>query len=72
MYQDSMSKQWYPAVIESLCPETRSYKIKTSDGALYRKSQAHLRPYTPQDKMSQAVQCVSPPMAQSNCMQLLK
>ena len=32
MFQDSTSKHWYPAVIESLCPETRSYKIKTSDG----------------------------------------
>ena len=37
MFQDSTSKHWYPAVIESLCPETRSYKIKTSDGVVYRK-----------------------------------
>ena len=44
MYQDSTSKWWYPAVIESLCPETRSYRIKTSDGVLDRKTQAHLKP----------------------------
>ena len=24
MFQDSTSKHWYPAVIESLCPEPRS------------------------------------------------
>ena len=32
MYQDSTSKCWYPAVIESLCPEPRSYKITIRDG----------------------------------------
>ena len=44
----------------------------TSDAVVYRKMQAHLKPYTPQDKKSQAVQCVSPPMAQSNHMQPVK
>ena len=59
MYQDSTSKQWYPAVIKSLCPETRRYKIKTSDSVLYRKMQGCLKPYTPQAKKSQAIQCVA-------------
>ena len=68
MYQDSAIKWWYPAVIESLCPETRSCKIKTNDGALYRKMQAYLMPYTPQNKKSQSTQCVSPPIAESNHM----
>ena len=27
VFQDSTSKHWYPAVIKSLCPEPRSYKI---------------------------------------------
>ena len=27
MYQDSTSKHWYPAIIQSLCFEPRSYKI---------------------------------------------
>ena len=37
MYQDSTSKHWYPAVIQSLCPEARSYKILTRDGIVNRK-----------------------------------
>ena len=32
MYQDSASRHWYPVVIESLCPESRSYKITIRDG----------------------------------------
>ena len=44
MYQDTASKHWYPAVIESLCPDKRSYKITTRDGVVYRKTQAHLKP----------------------------
>ena len=38
IYQDSASKHWYPAVIDSLCPELRSYKITTRDGIVYRKT----------------------------------
>ena len=72
MYQDYASKHWYPAVIESLYPESRSYKITTRDGITYRKIQAHLKPYTPQNKVSQSTKCVSPPMAQSNHMQPIK
>ena len=68
MDQDSASKCWYPAVIESLCPEPRSYKLTTRGGITYRKRQAHLKPYTPQNRMSQSTQCVSPLMAQSNYM----
>ena len=32
VFQDSTSKHWYPALIKSLCPEPRSYKIITRDG----------------------------------------
>ena len=64
MYHDC--KCWYPAVIESLCPEPRSYKITTRDGITYRKMQAHLNPFTPQNKNLQSNQCVPPPMAQSH------
>ena len=49
MYQDSTSKCWYPAVIDSLCPEPRSYKITTRDGITYRKTQSHLKPFAPQN-----------------------
>ena len=36
MYQDSTSKHWYLAVIDSLCSEPRSYKIITRDDIVYR------------------------------------
>ena len=68
-FQDSARKHWYPAVIESLCPEPRSCKILTRDGIVYRKTQSHLMAFTPQNKMSQSTKCVSSPMAQSNHMQ---
>ena len=68
MYQDSTSKHWYPAVIDSLCSEPRSYQIITRDGIVYRKTQSHLKPFTPQNKMSQSTQSVSSPVAQSNHM----
>ena len=54
------------SVITSLCQEKRSYMVTTSDGVVYRKMQAHLKPCTPQDKTFQAVQCVSPLMTQTN------
>ena len=68
MFQDSTSKHWYPAVIKSLCPEPRSYKITTSDGITYRKTQVHLKPFTPQNRNLQFNQCVLPPMTQSTHM----
>ena len=37
MFQDSISKRWFPATITSLCEEPRSYKIATKDGIIYRK-----------------------------------
>ena len=60
MFQDSISKHWYPAVIRSLCPEPRRYKILTRDGIVYRKTQSHLNPFLPQNKNSQSSKCVSP------------
>ena len=72
MYQDSVTKRWHPAIITSLCQEKRSYMIGTSDGVVYRKTQVHFKQYTPQNKMSQAVQCVSQLMTQSDHMQPVK
>ena len=40
MYQDSARKCWYPAVIDSLCSEARSYKISTRGGIVHRKTQS--------------------------------
>ena len=53
MYQDSTSKQWFPATITRLCKEPRSYIITTKEGAQYRKTQAHMKPYQPQGKKSE-------------------
>ena len=68
LYQDSARNHWYPAVILNLCSEPRSYQILTRDGAIYRKPQSHLKPFTPQNKMSQSAKCASPSMAQSSHM----
>ena len=64
MHQDSVTKQWHPAVITTLCQEERGYMIKTSDGVSYQKTQAHLKPYTPQNNDAQAIQSVSQMVAQ--------
>ena len=47
MYQDSVTKQWHPGIITSLCQEKRSYKITTGDDVVYRKMQAYIKLYTP-------------------------
>ena len=45
MYQEPVSKKWYPAKITRLCDEPRIYIITTEQGTQYRKTQAHLKPY---------------------------
>ena len=72
MFQDVTSKWWYSATIPSLCAEPRSYNITTTEGVMYRKTQAHLKPYTPQDEKLEAEHSVSQPMTQSNDMQTVK
>ena len=71
MYQDSMSKRWFPAVITSRCKEPRSYKIMTREGVMYRKTQVHLKPYRPQSKQDEDKHSVSKKCdmwtAQSKC-----
>ena len=47
MYQEPVGKKWYPAKITRLCDEPRSYIITTEEGAHYRKTQTHLKPYQP-------------------------
>ena len=66
MCQDSVTKWWHQAIITRLCQEKHSNKIKTSDGVIYRKTQAHLKPYAPQSKTTQWKQSVTQPMAQSD------
>ena len=43
MYQDSVTKRWFPATIKALCPEPRSYQIQTTKGVIYRRTQNHLK-----------------------------
>ena len=53
MYQDPASKRWYPATITKLCQESTSYLIITKQGVQYRKTQAHLKSYKPQEDTSE-------------------
>ena len=53
MMQDPTSKRWSPVVITRLCKEPKSYQVTTTDGVTYRKMQAHLKPYKPEDKKEQ-------------------
>ena len=45
MYLNPVNTRWYPATITSLCQEPRSYKIRTENGIIYRKTQNHLKLY---------------------------
>ena len=54
MYQEPTTKRLYPATITKLCLEPRSYIITTKEGVQYRKTQAHLKSYDPQDKISKS------------------
>ena len=45
MYQEPVSKKWYPAKITRLCDELKSYIITTEEGTQYRKQQMHLKLY---------------------------
>ena len=47
MYQTLPDKRWYPAKISARMPQSRSYEIITPDGVTYRRTQQHLKPYTP-------------------------
>ena len=53
MCQDPTSKRWYPATITKLCQGPRSYIVTTKQGVQYRKTQAHLKSYKPQEDTSE-------------------
>ena len=67
MYQDKSTRRWYPATITKLCQEPRSYIITTKEGVQYRKTQAHLKSYHPQNKRSK-----NKLLAKNNLMQTVK
>ena len=60
MYQDSASKCWYPAVIDSLCSEPRCYKIITKEGIVYRNSTSSVAFYTSKQDVSISEVCILP------------
>ena len=45
MYQESVSKKWYPAKITRLCDEPKSCIITTEEGMQYRKTQTDIKLY---------------------------
>ena len=53
MMQDPTSKRWSPVVITRPCKKPRSYQVTTRDNVVYRKMQAHLKPYKPEVKNAQ-------------------
>ena len=60
MYFDPTSKKWFPATIVCLLDAKCSYLIRTPEGAEYRQTQQHCKPY--KHKV-----CVPPPSKQRNC-----
>ena len=52
MYQNATTRKWYPAGITKMCDEPRSYIISTENGTQYRKTQKHLKPYQPRQKIT--------------------
>ena len=61
MYQDSTSKHWYSAIIESLCSEPKCYKIIKRDDVVYRKKPVSSEAfYTSEQDVSIFQVCVFP------------
>ena len=56
MYQDLVTKRWFPATIKALCPEPRSYQIQTTTGVIYRRTQNHLKPHKSYQKTQKGEQ----------------
>ena len=70
MYQEPVSKKWYPAKITRLCDVPRSYIITTEEGTQYRKTQPHIKSYqlwyqtTKEElKLNRHTQCISNKLA---------
>ena len=45
MCQSPITKRWFPAIINALCPEPRSYQLETPEGITYRRTQSQLKPF---------------------------
>ena len=47
MLQSPITKKWFPVKIKELCLEPRSYQVEMPEGIVYRRTQNHLKPFTP-------------------------
>ena len=67
MYLNPANKRWYPTIITSLYQEPISYKIRTGDGVIYRKSQNHLKWYQRNEEVNNCnTQTLRSDLKQSN------
>ena len=62
MCQSPITKRWFPVKIKELCPEPRSYQVETPEGIIYRRTQNHLKPFTPSQRNQRNEQCSKPPL----------
>ena len=46
--------------IKELCPEPRSYQVEMPEGIVYRRTQNHLKPFTPSQRSQANEQCSKP------------
>ena len=57
MHREPSDRRWYPITVIQQLPEKRTCLIKTNDNVIYRKMQAHLKPYIPKTKVQQPELC---------------
>ena len=62
MCQSPITKKWFPVKIKKLCPEPRSYQVETPEGIVYRRTQNHLKPFTPSERTQTNEQCSKLPL----------
>ena len=62
MCQSPVTKKWFPVKIKELCPEPRSYQVETLEGIVYRRTQNHLKLFTPSERTQINEQCSKLPL----------
>ena len=71
MCQSPITKKWFPVKIKELCPEPRSYQVETLEGIIYRRTQNHLKPFTPSERTQINEQCSKLPLSRTLIKQTL-
>ena len=62
MCQSPITKKWFPVKIKELCLEPRSYQVEMLEGIVYRRTQNHLKPFTPSEGTQINEQCPKLPL----------